>query len=464
MGDRSERYRSRSLWFDDLPGDDLTPRPALAGDTTVDVCVVGAGYTGVWTAYELKRRDPALRVLVVEAEIAGFGASGRNGGWCSADLPMSPDALAKRHGRDAAVRMYRAMQATVDEVGRVVTEEGIDCGFTKGGALTLATLPTHAGRLSAELEEVRSYGFDETDLRLLDRSEARRMVAADGVLGGLFTPHCAALQPARLARGLARACEARGVTIVEGTRARSLEPHRVTTTHGTVTADIVVRATEAYTVRFDGRRRDLAPLYSLMIATEPLPASFWDEVGWATRCTLDDARTQIIYAQRTADDRIAFGGRGAPYHFASRIRDGFDRDAKVFERLRRTLTQLFPALEDAAITHQWGGPLGAPRDWTCAVRFDRATGFATAGGYVGDGVATTNLAGRTLADLITGTTSDLTDLPWVGHESPRWEREPLRWLAINGALRLAGTSDAAEARTGRPSRRRRWLLGKLRGR
>jgi glycine/D-amino acid oxidase-like deaminating enzyme len=460
----ADRYQTRSLWLDDLPGDDLTPRPSLPGDTTVDVVIVGAGFTGLWTAYELAGRDPSLRILVVEAEVAGFGASGRNGGWCSPYLPMSAGALERAHGHDAAGRMIAAMRATVDEVGAVAAREGMDCGYAKGGILTLATLPTHAARLAADLEEGRRFGATEADLRLLDRRQARELVGADGVLGALFTPHGAVLQPARLVRGLARACERRGVTIAERTRAAEIAPGRVRTTHGTVNAEVVVMATEAYSARLPGRTRDVAPLYSLMIATEPLPAPFWEDVGWSSRCALDDARTQIIYAQRTADDRIAFGGRGAPYHFGSRVKDAFDHEPHVFDRLRRTLAQLFPALTDVTITHTWGGPLAAPRDWTCTVRFDRVTGLASAGGYVGDGVATSNLAGRTLADLITGTNSELTTLPWIGHVSRRWEPEPVRWLAINAALRLAGSSDAAEARTGRPSRRRRWLLGKLRGR
>jgi glycine/D-amino acid oxidase-like deaminating enzyme len=459
----AEFYRSRSLWLDSLEDDDLVPRAALAGDVDVDVAIVGAGYTGLWTAYYLLQRDPALRVVIVEAEIAGFGASGRNGGWCSALLPMSLDTVAAGAGRDAAIAMQSAMFATVDEVGKVAAAEGIDCHYAKGGYLKFATEPAHAERLGAVLESYRRFGFGEEHARLLDRGEARAVIGADRVRGGVFVPHCAVIHPARLVRGLARVVEAAGVRIFEQTRATAIEPRRVRTEHGNVRADVVVRATEGYTARLPGLRRTLAPIYSLMIATEPLPSSFWDSVGWTSRATFNDARHVIIYGQRTADGRIAFGGRGAPYHFRSGVDPAFDRDERVFALLKRTLAEFFPDMADAAITHTWGGPLGAPRDWYCSVGFDRATGAAWAGGYVGDGVATTNLAGRTLADLITNTTSELTRLPWVDHHSRSWEPEPLRWLGINGALRLAPATDNAEVRRGKRARVRSWLLGRLTG-
>jgi glycine/D-amino acid oxidase-like deaminating enzyme len=158
----------------------------------------------------------------------------------------------------------------------------------------------------------------------------------------------------------------------------------------------------------------------------------------------------IIYGQRTADDRLAFGGRGAPYHFGSRVAAAHDQDARVHTMLAETLVELFPDLGPTPpIAYRWGGPLGVPRDWTASVGFDRASGLAWGGGYVGDGVATSNLAGRTLADLVTGDSSPLTSLPWVGHRSRRWEPEPLRWLGINASLRVMDTADAREHRTGR---------------
>jgi glycine/D-amino acid oxidase-like deaminating enzyme len=457
-------YRELSYWHDSLPDDDaLVPRAALPGDDAVDVAVVGGGYTGLWTAWYLLQGDPQLRVVVLEAEIAGFGASGRNGGWCSALLPMSLGRIERTAGRDAAVAMQTAMFTTVDEVGRVAASAGIDCHFAKGGYLNLATSPAHTRRLAADLDESRHFGFGDEDLRWLDRGEAAGRLDATGVLGGLYTPHCAAIHPARLARGLARAVERAGGTVREGTSVRAIAPGQVETDHGVVRADVIVRATEGFTPSLKGEKRTLVPLYSLMIATEPLSAEIWERIGLRQRETFNDARHLIIYGQRTADGRFAFGGRGAPYHFGSAVRPAFDREAGVHQKLHDTLRALFPAIGDAAVTHRWGGPLGVPRDWHCSVGLDRRSGLAWAGGYVGDGVATTNLAGRTLADLISGRDTDLTHLPWVDHHSRRWEPEPLRWLGINGGLRLPASADRSERRTGRPARARAWATSRLLG-
>jgi glycine/D-amino acid oxidase-like deaminating enzyme len=445
-----ETYRSLSFWLDSVPGL-LAPADPLPGDIEVDVAIAGAGFTGLWTAYYLAAAQPGLKIAVCEAEIAGFGASGRNGGWCSALFPASLAKLSRMAGRDAAIAMYRAMQHTVDEVGKAAAAEGIDCHWAKGGTVQLARSATQLERARAEIAEAREYGFGEDDLRLLTAGEARAYAAATDVLGGIYTPHCAAIHPARLARGLADAVRRRGVAVYEGTPVTAIAPGSLATARGTVRARYVIRAMEGYTPRLPGLRRAVAPVYSLMIATEPLPDEVWAQIGLAGRPTFGDLRHLIIYGQRTADGRLAFGGRGAPYHLGSAIRPGFDQDPGVFTALRHTLTQLFPVLADTAVTHTWGGPLGVPRDWCASVGLDPATGLGWAGGYVGDGVSTTNLAGRTLADLILGTGSDLTRLPWVNHRSPHWEPEPLRWLGMNTGLRSMNWADRQEARTGRQS-------------
>jgi glycine/D-amino acid oxidase-like deaminating enzyme len=448
--------RPRSVWEHTLPTP-AAPRPALPGDTDADVVVVGAGFTGLWTAYYLLRADPTLRVVLLEAETAGFGASGRNGGWCSALFAASRPALARASSREGALAMDAAMRATVDEVGRVLVEEGIDADWAKGGTLSVATRPEHVARLRASVAEERSWGATDEDVRWLDAEEAASRVRTAPCLGAAYTPHCAAVHPLKLARGLSDVVERLGARVYERTRVSEIAPGRAETAHGTARADVVVRATEGYTASLRGQRRTLAPLYSLMIATEPLPPSFWDEVGLRRRETFTDGRHLIIYGQRTADDRFAFGGRGAPYHFGSAVRPGFDAEPAVFAELERVLRALFPSLGSAQVTHRWGGPLGVPRDWFSSVGLDRSTGLAWAGGYVGDGVSTTNLAGRTLSDLIRGVDSDLVRLPWAQHRSRAWEPEPLRWLGINAMLRVMASADAAEARTGRPARRARLL-------
>jgi glycine/D-amino acid oxidase-like deaminating enzyme len=417
----------------------------------VDVAIVGAGYTGLWTAYYLNRADPSLRVAMVEAEMAGFGASGRNGGWCSGLYPVSLTRLAAEHGRDAAIRQYRAMQASVTEVGRVIAHERLAADWAAGGTLTLARTAAQLDRARAEVAEAREFGFGEDDLRLLTGDEARARLRASTVLGGLYTPHCAAVHPAKLARSLASRV-AEQVPIYEHTRALAVEPGRVRTGFGELRAEVVVRATEGYTATLPGHRRAVAPVYSLMVATEPLPDQLWDEIGLADRETFADLRHLIIYGQRTADGRLAFGGRGAPYHLGSAVRPEYDRVPGVFEALRRTLAELLPPLGTPRLTHRWGGPLGIARDWHPSVGLDRHTGLAWAGGYVGDGVAASNLAGRTLAELILGGASELTSLPWVNHASPRWEPEPLRWLGANLGLRAMSWADRREARDGAESR------------
>jgi glycine/D-amino acid oxidase-like deaminating enzyme len=457
-------YRSLSLWWDTLPAELAGPvRPALPGSTDADVVIVGAGYTGLWTAYYLAEADPTLRIVVLEKETAGFGASGRNGGWCSALFPASWAKVARGSSRDAAIRLQRAMFDTVDEVGRVAGTEGLDVHWAKGGTLGMARTPLQVQRAAAEIDEARAWGFGEQDYTWLTAAEAAERSGATDVLGATFTPHTAAIHPARLVRGLAAAVERRGVRLYEGSPALAVEPGVVRTPHGDVRAPHVIRATEGYTPSLPGQKRTVAPVYSLMLATEPLPATAWDRIGLAARETFNDYRHLIIYGQRTADDRLAFGGRGAPYHFGSSVEPRFDRDPAVFAELRRVLVELYPVVADHAVTHTWGGPLGVPRDWYASVGLDRTTGLGWAGGYVGDGVGTANLAGRTLADLVLDRRdSDLLRLPWVNHRSPRWEPEPLRFLGVNTGLRVMTGADRAEARTGRPARRAQ-VLGRFLG-
>jgi len=448
---QADAYRQLSFWHDTVPGA-LDPGPGLTDDVEADVAIVGAGLTGLWTAYYLNRADPELSIAICEREIAGFGASGRNGGWCSALFPASLGKLERMAGREQAIAMYRAMQQTVNEVGSITIAENIDCHWAKGGTVEFARSPTQLQRAKDKVDEARLFGFDETDLRLLSAEQARDLGGASQVLGGVYTPHCAAIHPARLARGLAGLVADRGVQVFEQTPVLRIEPGQLITATGTVKARYVIRATEGYTPQLPGQERAIAPVYSLVIATAPLPDRVWDQIGLETRPTFNDLRHLIIYGQRTADGRLVFGGRGAPYHYGSAVKPTFDRVPEVFAAHRRRLIDLFPVLSDVAITHTWGGPVGIARDWCASVGLDAATGIGWAGGYVGDGLSTTNLAGRTLADLITGKDTAITTLPWVGHRSPRWEPEPLRWVGINTGLQAMTRADHTEARTGRQSR------------
>jgi glycine/D-amino acid oxidase-like deaminating enzyme len=427
-----------SHWFTELP----QARDPLPGDRDADVCIVGAGYTGLWTAYYLKRADPSLRITVLEARFAGFGASGRNGGWLSGLAPGHRTLLAAQHGRSAVVRWQHALHGAVDEVIAVAAREGIEAGIVKGGSMRIARNDPQAHRLRAEVAEGHEWGVTETEL--LTKDEAGQRIRIENLLLAAYTPHCARIQPAQLARGLADVVERLGVTIYEQTPVTEISAGRAVTGRGTVRAPIVLRATEGFTTTLPGLKRRWLPMNSAMIATEPLPAQVWEAIGWAGRETLGDTAHGFFYAQRTADDRIAIGGRAAPYRYASGIdRDGAVDDATI-AHLQGVLNAALPQTRGIGIAHGWCGVLAVPRDWTAGVELDRTTGLGWAGGYVGHGVTATNLAGQTLADLVLGRDTALVGMPWVGHRSKTWEPEPLRWLGVRGMYQAYRVADRHE--------------------
>ncbi len=450
--DSERRYRARSLWLD-LLDEPLTPRPPLDGDAHADVAIVGGGLTGLWTAYYLAVHRPGTRIVVVERDVVGFGASGRNGGWVSAGMAGRATTYLRHHGRDDVRRAVRCTNETIDEIGRVVDADGIACGFSKQGTLTVATSRPQRERLLAGIESSRRLGTASEGERILDPTEIAEHARVTGAVAGMFTPHCAAVDPARLVRGLAVACERRGVRIVEGTAANRIERGAVHTDHGLVRADSVLRATESYTVQLPGHQRDYLPLTSLMIATEPLSDEIWEAIGWRAGLTIGDRRHLFFYAQRTPDGRIAIGGRGAPYPLRRAMDPSREQHDAVRQRLVDVLHTHFPAVAEAAITHHWGGTLAVPRDWSMSIRFDEATRVGSAGGYSGHGVVAANISGRTLAHLVLGERSDLTSMPWVGHPARRWEPEPLRWLASQAIVTTLRSADRFEDRTDRTARR-----------
>ena len=442
---------SVSFWFEQLGGMP-TPRPPLEGRVEADVCVVGGGYTGLWTAYELRRADPSLEVVVLEREVAGFGASGRNGGWVLGVVSGSRAGWIERGGREGALALERAIHATVDEVARVVEAEGIECDFVKGGTLVAAQSELELDRLRNQHADDLALGVGEEDSVLLDGDALAERVRVRAGLGGLFSPHCARVQPAKLVRGLAEAVERQGAAIYEQTSVLGIEPGRAWSSAGEVRARWIVRATEAYTADLPGLRRVLAPVNSAMIATEPLPADAWQELGWAGCETMLDGRRLYSYLQRTADGRIALGGRGVPYLYGSCTAREEAPPPETIEGLRRRLVDLFGEAADVGVAGAWQGVLGVSRTWRPAVGVDKARGLAWAGGYAGDGVAASNLAGRTLRDLLLGRDTELTRLPWVGPPERAWEPEPLRYAGIHAVHKLMRAADRVEGSTGRPSR------------
>lgn len=442
---RSSRFANGavSYWFREtgLP----ERRAPLPGTADYDVCVVGAGYTGLWTAYYLKKEQPDLRVAVIEREFAGFGASGRNGGWLSAEFAGSRERYASSHGKAAMVALQRAMMDTVDEVVSVAEAEGIDADIVRGGMRLVATNAAQRARLGEDIDYLQEWGYWPDDIHLVEGEREPRL-SVHGAVASAFSPHAARVQPAKLVTGLARTVEDLGVSIFEGTSVEEIRPRdgaarpAVVTDHGTVYADHVVRATEGFTSALRGQRRDWLPVNSPMIVTEPVPEQLWEKIGWEGREVLGDTAHSYVYAQRTADDRIAIGGRGVPHRFGSaRDAEGAVQPQAIAE-LWRALTRLFPDVADVPVEHAWSGVLGVSRDGCPSVHMDPESGLGWAGGYAGSGVTSSNLAGRTLRDLVLRRETDLTRLPWVGHLVRGWEPEPLRRVGtqlIHGLYRSA---------------------------
>jgi len=439
------------FWWHSLGG----PGPArapLQAATDADVAIVGAGYTGLWSAYYLKRADPSLRIVVLEREVAGFGASGRNGGWVSGFFAGAPRAYERHSGRDALIAQQRLMFDAVDEVGRFLAEHSLEADYLRSGLLDVALGPAQAANQRERVRQARMRGVGERDLRELTGAQLEQRVRVAGAQGALFSPHVARVHPAKLLRALAQTVEALGVVIHEHTPVSEIRPHSAITPAGAVRARWVLRATEGYTSSLRGCRRTLVPMNSSMIITRPLSHAQWEQIGWSGQELMSDGAHVYAYLQRTADGRIAIGGRGVPYRFGSRTdRDGATARATV-RSLHAQLAAMFPAAASAEVEHAWSGVLGVPRDWCASVGCDPRSGLAWAGGYVGEGVAASNLAARALCDLLLGREGELTALAWVGRAPRAWEPEPLRWVGIRGMYALYRAADRAERASGRPSR------------
>lgn len=443
-----------SYWFRQLYPSGVTQRPALDASREADVCIVGAGYTGLWTAYAVLCADPSQKVVLLDAEVAGYGASGRNGGAVIAQFNGSRDYWTKRGGRGGAIAMERAVQDAVAQVGAAVEREGIDCSYSRNGVMMVARTPLEAERFKASIAEDREWGLTEEDTRFLSAADVLERIQVDGALGARFSAHCASIQPGALVRGLADTVERLGATIYEGTRVTAIEPGVARTASGhTVRAPFVVRATEAYTDSLSTHKRIMVPVHTSMLVTEVLGDDVWERIGWTGREALL-AEHPFLHLQHTADHRITIGGddNRIPYRYGSAPSRDEAAPQRVFDMYRHELARLFPALRDAPIEHSWQGVFAAPRNWAPGVGLDRATGLAWAGGYVGEGVATSNLAGRTLADLMLGRDTELTRLPYVGPPARKWEPEPLRAIGSAAIAAMRQFGDRSEMRSGKPSR------------
>ncbi|NWA01820.1 NAD(P)/FAD-dependent oxidoreductase [Pseudomonas gingeri] len=455
-------WRNISLWMDQLD-EPLTPRASLEQDLDVDVAIVGAGYTGLWTAYYLKRQAPELKVVIVEAQTAGFGASGRNGGWVMGNL-LGEDRLLAGLSPEQRRASFDLLHSIPDDVKSVLDQEAIDCDYRKGGVLYCAArYPEQEYSLRAYLDKLRKQGLDESDYAWLSPEQLARQIRIARPYGGIFAPHIATVQPAKLVRGLARAVERLGVPIYENSPVTDWRSGGLRTARAQVRSHWVVPAVEGYSVTLPPLGRYQLPVQSLLVATEPLSAATWDEIGLSQGQAFSESSRQVTYGQRSADNRLVFGARGG-YRFAGQLRHDFNLTEQEIELRRYLFGELFPQLKKVRITHAWGGNLGMSRRFQPHMLCDRANGIALAGGYGGEGVGASHLGGRTLADLILQQDTQRVRQPWVIQQGglaalKAWEPEPCRWLGYNAIIRSFVHEDQTLANPNTPPWRRKLASG-----
>ncbi|GLB69123.1 NAD(P)/FAD-dependent oxidoreductase [Arthrobacter mangrovi] len=431
------------FWMANLQPEHLS-QPRFEGEDTIDLAIIGGGLTGLWAAYFAKSLDPSLSIAVLEAERIGYGASGRNGGWASALVPgnRARFARAAAEGKSASIALQQEFIRSVDGMLDTLGGEGIQADQHKGGTLSAAHTEAGLQRLLDKRQADLSYGYAPEQVQVLDRQEFKNLINIDDVHGGLFYPDVARIDPAKLVHGLAGVLESKGVRLYESSRVLSVENGTVTLEAGRVRAPMAFICTEGYSAPLLGPRR-LIPINSSMIVTQRLDDRDWEHIGWNGLQCLNDSAHAFIYAQRTADSRIAIGGRGMPYRFASGT-GGHGRTSEATVRqLLQKLHRFFPGIEFRA-EHAWSGVLGVTRDWNASVTWDPGSGVGASVGYAGHGVTSAFVGARTLAELALGHKTERTQLPWVGYRSRSWEPEPIRWLGVHAMYRLFGIADAWE--------------------
>jgi len=441
-------YRERSFWLD---SSSYRPEPALSGDLTVDVAIVGGGFTGLATAYFLKRTRPDLKVALLESDVIGFGASGRNAGFSMTLFGFSLSLTALRFGRQKAREAHLYMERAVDLVRELVEEHEIDCDYEHAGFLRVATSARLARRIEHELELARSLGLQ--GLTWLDHAELQRRVRSPLYLGAWWEPRCGLLNPAKLAWGMKRVIAAQGTQIYERTPVTRIQRKQqivLETTCGTVVADKVVLATNAYSHLLPGMRRKQIPVFTHIVLTEPLSPEILAEIGWEGREGIEDARNLVHYYRLTADNRLLMGGSSVTFAYGRRMER--DHNPRTFAALEDNIRRTFPALQDVALTHRWGGPVSVPVDLTPAIGALGDGRVIYSIGCVGHGVSLTHLNGWTIADLLLGQETERTRVFFVNRRTIPWPPEPFRFVlsqAIKGVLELQDVFTDPRPRGGR---------------
>jgi len=440
-----DNFKNTSFWFDTLD-ENIQARAPLQAHIEVDVAIIGAGYTGLWTAYYLKKQQPDLSIAIVESQTSGFGASGRNCGWLMAGMAGEAKYLSGLP-EDERQAGYNLLFGIIDEVAKVTDDENIQCDLNRGGAVyAAARYPEQIKNMQGTLKHFHEQGLSEEDYRWLDKDQLAEKVRMRNGYGGIFTPHCATINPAKLVRGLARCVENMGVTLYEKSPVISVENKQIHTDQGSIKANVIVPATEGFSDQLLNLKKYVLPVQSLIIATEPLSDAQWDEIGLHNRPAFSDGGRLTTYGQRSQDGRLLFGARGG-YMFGGKVRHEFSLEDPAFELRQKLMVDLFPSLEAAKVTHGWGGTLGMARGFCPFAVFDPASGIASAGGFSGEGVGASNLFGRTLADMILQKDSQLTNMPWVftpaTHKQAlkKWEPEPLRFITYKTILKCFGWED-----------------------
>lgn len=430
---------NNSLWADSK---ERFKGKSLDANLDFDVAIIGGGFSGLWTAFHLNQLEPSLRIAIFEAREIGFGASGRNGGWASSEYPVSKKTLIRKIGLASTEALFAALSQSIDEIGKFSKKYSPEAGFTKSGSLYFARNEGQLRRLKAKAE------IGEW----LSKSSLKELINIEGALAGRFSPECATVHPYNLLQGLAKYLSKRGISIFTNSWATRVDGGILARSFF-IDAPIVIEATEVY----GKANRTFIPLYSLMVATEPLSNAIWRELGNKERFTFAENSHVINYAQRTVDDRLAIGGRGATSPFGSRLQVSSESNQKVHQRLIELAKSWFPALKDVEFTHRWGGAVAITRDWEPYLLFDRTSGFGKLGGYAGDGVTMSHLAGKIMAQEILEFESDLRGLHFVNREIRKWEREPIRYLGVNSMIYLSTISDREESLTNRPSKVNRFI-------
>jgi len=427
---------NNSLW---QKGQSIKCRPALSGSKSFDVAIIGAGFSGLWSAYHLKQLQPELKIAIFEKEYVGFGASGRNGGWASAEYPTSSKRLIKEHGIESYKALRDAITKSIDEIGQIAKQNNWQIDYAKGGSLVFARNKAQLSRISIELDNEHTF---------LNKSQTQELINIPSALGAVYTPHCAALNPFELARSLGSYLEGIGVEIYEKSAVTKILDKKLEINGYEITCPISIRATEAFTPRSWMGNRQI-PIYSLMVATEPLPSDVITQIRNNQRATFQEACHLITYAQITGDNRLAIGGRGVRYKLFSRLSERSEIDNRMHSALERRAKSWFPQISQAKFEYRWGGAVALTRRWQAYLNFDRASGRAEIGGYVGDGVTLSYLVAKTLATQISNLKTPA--LPFIDQKIGRWEPEPIRYLAVNAGFKATVMADFEEKITNRPS-------------